>query len=175
MAKFRFPLQALLDQRESEERRCQLEVATIERERLELEGRIAQSHSQIRSHKEDLRDMLMPREDGQPAAVTDMRPVRLQAVASLSLQARTQRLALQLAGVYQRLDRARAALLEATTKRRAVEHLKDKRYQEWKRVLAKREAAELDDIASGRAARAATRAGGARRGDAMVGMQENGA
>lgn len=148
MPRFIFPLQALLDQREGIERTRQLAVAAIERERLELESRIAACQQQIRSHKYDLRSLLMGATGAGTQSGVDTRTVRLQASASLHAQAGAQRLALQLAGVYRRLQSAQLELRNATTARKAVEVLKQRRFDAWKREQSRRENAALDELAT---------------------------
>ena len=72
--------------------------------------------------------------------------VKMQANASLHLVARAQQAVLELAGVHKRLDAARIELLSATTARKAVELLRDRRYQQWKHEQARKEAAESDEL-----------------------------
>lgn len=153
MPKFIFQLQALLDQRSHAERQKQLAVAAVERQRVDLESRVTDRQSEIRSHKSDLRSLLStPGTRG-----VDFRTVRIQANASLHAQLTTHRLALQLAGLYQRLDLARKELREAATRRRAVELLKQKRFEAWKREQNRLETDELDEIAMSRQQRSGTR------------------
>lgn len=155
MARFVFPLQAVLDQRTHAEQRAQQAVAVVERERVELEARVGDAQREIRGYKEDWARLLAPAAERRPDdPPPDMRFVRLQAHASLSAQGRTHRLALQLAGVYQRLERARAELRRATTRRKAVETLKARQYEAWRREQARRETGAIDEIATIRAARA---------------------
>ena len=59
----------------------------------------------------------------------------------------------RLAGVHQRLDAARLALIKATAARRGVEVLRERRYEAWKREQDRAEAAALDELAVMRAAR----------------------
>lgn len=153
MVRFRFNLQALLDQRSHVERQKQLAVAAIERQRADVQDQISARQAEIRSHKDDLRALLAPLRQGEGGV--DLRTARLQANASLHVQARTQRLALQLAGVYKRLEAARHELREAATRRRAVELLKQRRFEAWKLNERRRESNELDEIATLRAARGA--------------------
>lgn len=150
MPRFVFTLQALLDQRLHAERQKQLALAAVERERGAIQDAIRTCQSQLAAYKEDLRARLGP---GSFAAA-DLKGVRLQASESLHTQMRAQRLALQLAGLLKRIDAARAELREATTRRRAVELLKQRRYDAWKREIARREGIELDEIGTMRAARA---------------------
>ena len=72
--------------------------------------------------------------------------VRLAANASLHGVVELQRAAIELAGLGQRLSRARAELMKATVARKAVELLKKRRYEAWKRERDRRENAELDDL-----------------------------
>ncbi len=148
MPRFTFELQALLDLRRSRERDRQLAVARIERERLEIESQLSACQRELSAHKADLRDALAP---ASPQSAIDPRSVRLQAASSLSAQARAQRLAISLAGLYRRLESSRADLRAATTARRAVETLKERRRLQWLTDQRRREAAELDDLATTRA------------------------
>lgn len=154
MPKFIFPLQAVLTQRLHEEKQAQQAVAVLERERLDLEARVSACQAEIRGYKDDLRALLAPIEQrAETDLAPDMRFVRLQTGASLHAEARTRRLAIQLAGVYQRTEKARAELRSATTRRKAVEALRDRQYEEWKRELNRKESNELDEIATIKAAR----------------------
>lgn len=154
MPRFVFRLQALLEQRLRAEQEKQLVVAAFERQRLTLEGQIGACQQEIRSHKEDLRLLLGGgRDEGAEPCGVDTRTVRIQAAASLHAQARTRRLALQLAGLYKKLEAARRELQEAMTRRRAVELLKERQFQAWRREQNRRETLEVDEIATMRAAR----------------------
>lgn len=154
MVRFVFTLEALLRQREIVERDRQLEVAVHEKDRQELESRIIATQNEVRSHKEDLRALLGgDQPDGRTGGAIDTRTVRLQANAALSAQSRTQHLAIKLAGVFERLQRAQESLREAAAARRAVEMLREKHYQRWLGEEAKREANELDELGTMRARR----------------------
>jgi len=59
---------------------------------------------------------------------------------------------LVLAEVYRRIERARAELLEARTRAKAIDRLRDRRYDDWRRALSKRESAAVDDLTTIRAA-----------------------
>lgn len=156
MPKFVFQFEAVLKQRRAVERAKQLAVAAIERERLALEDVIRSMQRQIVREKEDLREQLVAARGG---ARVDLRSVRLQAGASLDAVAKTQRAVLQLAGVHARLDTARLQLLDAATKRKSVEMLRERRLEEWKAQQAAVENRSLDELAVMRAARAADAGG----------------
>jgi flagellar biosynthesis chaperone FliJ len=154
MARFVFELEAVLEQRSAVERDKKLAVATLERERLVIEESIRVCQRGIVREKEEWRSRLGGAHgadggvvvDGRPSPGLDVRSIRLQASTTGQLNAKAQQEVLRLAGVHKRLEAARRELLEATTRRKAVDLLKEKRYQEWKHALARRESAELDEL-----------------------------
>lgn len=147
MAKFRFELEAVLEQRRGVERGKQLAVAQLEAARMDLEQTIRGHQRQLVREKADLREHLTSARSSVESTGVDLRTVRLQANASLHLVAKAQQAVLQLAGVHHRLDAARLELIEATTRRRAVEILKERRWEAWKETQNRREAAALDEMA----------------------------
>lgn len=157
MARFHFPLQAVLEQRRRAERDAMLAVAALERERLEVEGEIEACRAAAEQERRDLRDLLHAERSG---GGVDVRAARSQAHASLHAVARAQRLVVRLAGVHERIDRARLALLEAATARQAVETLRDKQFEEWRAEQARLEAAALDDLVVARHGRQDRMSGG---------------
>jgi len=144
--KFVFELESVLDQRRAAERTKQLAVAGLERERLDLEERIRGVQRGIVREKEDLRDHLTAGGSATGATSVNMRTVRLQAGASLRLVGRAHQAALQLSGVLARLHGARRELMDATTRRKAVETLRERRLTSWKHGQSKREEAALDEL-----------------------------
>jgi flagellar export protein FliJ len=61
---------------------------------------------------------------------------------------------LQLAGLHKKLDAARLLLLQATTRRKGVEMLKERRLEEWKFRQKKLDEAATDELSVVRASRA---------------------
>jgi flagellar export protein FliJ len=160
MPKFRFELEAVLKARLAAERQKQLALARLEQERVQIEDYIRLCQQQIRAETQDLRDHLTSERrvheerwgEALPEnAGVDMRAVKLQANAALQQVGEAQRAVLQLAGVHKRIDRARLDLLEATTARKAVEALKERRFEAWREAQKKSEAAMLDEISVMRA------------------------
>lgn len=173
MARFKFGLQRLLDHRERLEQEKQKAVAELERQRVQLEGRIREHQRSIVDTRSELRQALLGERLG-PAGVvpTGVRAhhdrergsvsfadVRSQAAASLGLVMKTQQLAIGLAGLHRRLDAARLELLKAATDRKAVELLREKRRRRWLEEENRRETARLDDLTAARAARRAVEDG----------------
>ncbi|HEX8877182.1 MAG TPA: flagellar FliJ family protein [Phycisphaerales bacterium] len=147
MPKFRFELEAVIKQRLAIERQKQLALADLERTRLALEDKLRGFQGSITAEKNDLRDSLAPgAQTGAPASV-DLRHVRMQANMSLHLVAKAQQTVFQLAALHRRLEVARKELLAATTRRKAVEKLKERRYEQWRAEQAALEARSLDEIA----------------------------
>lgn len=140
MARFIFDLEPVLEQRRREERDRQVALAAIERERLAIESEIRSYEEASRRERLELRERLA---EGSSRAFAG---VRIQAAASVHLVRLAQRAAIRLAGVHQRLEKARAELLEAATRRKAVERLREKRLEAWKAEQNRREIAEVDDL-----------------------------
>jgi flagellar export protein FliJ len=151
MPRFVFELEAVLKQRLAEERERQLAVAALEREKSQLEDLIRSYQRDLTSERDELRDQLAATRGG--AATLDLRGVRFQAGASLRLVTLAQRAVLQLAGVHKKIDAARLLLLQATTRRKGVEMLKERRYDEWRLEQKKKEEAALDELNVVRASR----------------------
>jgi flagellar export protein FliJ len=145
MAKFVFRLDPLLKARRRAEEDAQRAVAQLQRQRMALEDTLRRYQQRITHGKEALRGAL--------AGSIDMRALRLEAGASLHLIRKAQQVVLQLAGLGKRQESARATLIEARKRRRALELLRERRFEQWKTRLAKAETAQLDELATAAAAR----------------------
>ena len=145
MPRFRFALEGLLKARRADEQREQRAVADVERERLFLEDRLRRQQHAIASGRQSLRDSLVGSVDAQM--------LRLHAASTIQQMRQGQRLALELAGVHRRLEAARQTLVEAARARRAIELLRERRFEQWKAALDKAEDAALDELAVIAAAR----------------------
>ncbi len=138
MPRFRFELEVVLEHRLRIEQDRQKAVAELETVRVGLENRIRECQHGLENERREMKLLLQ---------ASDMRGVRHQAAASNRLIGSAQRAALELAGVHKRLEVARAALLEATKRRKAVELLKERRYEEWMQKQNKKEAEAIDEMA----------------------------
>lgn len=147
MPKFRFELEAVIKQRLAIERQKQLALADLERTRLTLEDKLRGFQASITAEKNDLRDSLAPVDPEASVRSVDLSRVRMQANMSLHLVARAQQTVFQLAALHRRLEAARRDLLAATTRRKAVEKLKERRYEQWRAEQLSLEARVLDEIA----------------------------
>jgi flagellar FliJ protein len=147
MARFLFRLEAVLDHRRALEREHQRAVAAVERERAAIEATIRAIHAEIAREKGEVRACLSAR------GVVELGGVRARAADLARLHAEADRHVLRLAGVMKRLDAARAELLAAARRRRAVELLRERRFEEWKLEQSRRETAAVDEIGVMRSAR----------------------
>lgn len=145
MARFRFGLEGLLEQRRRAERDRQVEVARIEAERVGLEDRLRRIQASLSSGKDAVRGAL--------GGAVDVPTLRAHSSATLFSEMEAQRVVLELGTVLKRLETARSALGEAAKERRAVELLKERRHEAWLAEEARKERVELDELATARAAR----------------------
>ena len=148
MAKFVFSLASVLKQRLAVERTRQAALAALEAKRVELEDSIRACQRTIEQARESWRDMLgaSAGPDGSVAAA-DMRGAGLQAAASLAGEAAARKAVIQLAGLHTHLTRARAELAQAMKDRRAIELLRDRKFEEWKLEQRRLETNAMDEIA----------------------------
>lgn len=145
MARFVFKLEPLLKARSRVEQQFQLAVAQIERERIRLEDKLRAKQTSLTGGKEELRDQL--------SGLIDVRSLRYRANMAQQIMRDAQKLVLELAGVHNRLFVAREKLIEAARSRRAIELVREKRYQQYKADEAKAEIAAMDELAVIAAAR----------------------
>ena len=145
MARFVFPLEPVLKARRRAEEEIQRLVASIESERMRLEDILRRHQQNLVADKDVLRSGL--------TGLIDVRSLRLQANSSRQVMRRAQQIVLELAGVHKRLQAARTRLIEATRQRRAIELVREKRYEQWKTALNKAETAAMDELAVIAAAR----------------------
>lgn len=145
MAKFTFDLEPLLRARKAAEDQQIREVGALEQKRRLVESRIAAAQHVISANKASVR--------GELVGSIDPAGLRLQAHNSLKAMRDAQRLVLELAGVHRQLVAARSVLAEKARDRRAIELLKERRFEAWKSEQDKREAAFVDELAVSAAAR----------------------
>ena len=145
MAKFAFKFDLLLDHRRKLEEERQRDVARLLRTKMIFEAELRKMQETITLSKHDLADGLVGR--------VDLRRVAEFAGYSNHVTVRGQNLVMKLAELEGHLQKARAKLLEATKERKALELLKEKQYAVWRMAENKKEAAELDEIATQRYAR----------------------
>jgi flagellar FliJ protein len=153
VARFRFELEALLAMRLREERLCMTEFAAIERQRYDLEENLRSKQREIGQVKQTLREGLV--------GSVNVGLIRQHAAATIAVDRLARQTVLELAGLSRKADAARQRLVAASQRRRAVEILRERRFEEWKRDADRKETAFLDDLSNIARAREAA----AQRGD----------
>jgi len=150
MPRFIFELEPVLDHRRRQERDIQRRVAEIDRHRIRLEREIEDARGAIAQEQAALRDTLS---GAGAAAHANLPAARAQQEALASLRRELARRVLELDRASARAEAARAELRDASARRKAVEALRDRRFEAWRRDQLRREQADLDDIATGRVVR----------------------
>lgn len=140
MAKFVFTLQPVLGQRIREEERAMLVLGERERARVEAEARVHEIREQMESERDDWKGRLAP------VGTVDLREVRMQAGATLRDLAVLKSAMLSMAAAERAVAGARAALLEAARRRRAIEELKERRWSEWKAEQLRMDQRSIDEL-----------------------------
>lgn len=145
MARFVFNLESVLKTRKHAEREQQRNVAMLETRRRNLESTLRRYQEQVSSSKDAMRGSLV--------GAVQTADLRSQAASVMRVMREANRVVLELAGVHQQLNTARESLREAMTQRRAIELLKESRYEAWKHAERKSDAAAADELAVIAAAR----------------------
>jgi flagellar biosynthesis chaperone FliJ len=142
MGNFTFKLSPVLKKLVRQERACQLAVITLERNRMQLENHIRKCKIQMDDELSGLRNQLIGKANIQMA--------RFQAHATTKLIHRTDELVCKLAGVLAELKMARTNLIDASSRRCAIELLFDRKLREWQKLCLTKEQMELDEMTSTR-------------------------
>ncbi len=140
MAKFKFQLEPLLRHRRREQEQRQRDLADAMSQRVALEDELRDMQTMIVSSKQNLTEHLVGR--------VDLNRVSDFARYSGQVTARAHGMIRRLAQAEQAVTQAREVLLEASRAVKALELLRDKRYEAWKRALDRKETAEIDEISS---------------------------
>ncbi len=140
MPRFQFRLQSVLNHRQIVEDQAQRALAQILRQRMILMSQIQQMQSTIAQSKRDLSGSLVGKVD-------------LPQVADFTRYAshvsqRAREIVQRLAAIEKEIEAARGKLIKATTDRKAMELLRDRQKREWEIDQARRETAQLDEIAT---------------------------
>jgi flagellar FliJ protein len=142
MAHFTFQYEALLAQRRRREDECQRDLAKVLRSRMLFMDRLRGMQETIRSSKYDMGAGLRGK--------VDLTQVAQFARYSQSCAVQGREIVVKLAAVEKQLEAARSRLMDAVRQRKALELLRERRLAAWKQEQARREAIELDDLATQR-------------------------
>ena len=139
VAKFHFPLEALLTHRLHVEKEKQRKLAEVQGEIQQLTGQIHDTHARISAENRALTST-------QLTGTLDMQYIAFEKRYVGNLHVRIILAMQKLAALEGKLAAARAELLAAARDRRVIEKLKEKQHSRWKQAQDKKEAALMDEI-----------------------------
>jgi flagellar protein FliJ len=145
MARFAFKLQALLKHRRAIEDERQRALAQLLREKMIIESQLRRDQTTIIDDKRRMTAAL--------AGHVDVPRIRQHAAHQHQVAFKAQQVAFKLLELTRRIDTARRDLTHAMKQRKAVEILRDKQWNRWRRQQNRRETAALDELATQRYAR----------------------
>jgi flagellar export protein FliJ len=131
-------LQVVLEQRRRLERDALGVLAMAQNERASVEAELAELRGVVEAERDVARGLMLGR--------VSARSLREHVAGELGADRRARALAVKLAGVQKRVDRARELLRRASVQREAIEKLRERRYRAWVDELEKAERLELDDL-----------------------------
>ncbi len=145
MAKFRFQFEKVLEHRRSIEEARLRELRALSDERAAMQGEIQGLAAAITRSRLELGASLIGK--------VDLSQVARFAQFSGQTRFRVQEVAMGMAVLERRIVEARQRVVEARRDRRALELLRERRLEAWKREQDRRETVELDDLSAGVSAR----------------------
>ena len=140
MAGFRFQLTTVLKHRERLEHDRQRDLALAQAEQFKIQEQIRQLDQSMQKSTQDLRDNHL---------VGTINLAYLTAHRRFTLSVQRQGIALlnELKQHDAKVNLARAALAQATSERKIIEKLREKQLARWNETQARKEAADLDEVA----------------------------
>jgi flagellar FliJ protein len=140
MAQFEFKLETLLEHRRQLEDEAQRDLARHMRERMILQNQLRTMQQTIVAAKRDLAGDLIGR--------VDLDRVSQFARYSGQTTQRAQAIVHRMSALERQVDLARQKLLAATRDRRAIELLRNRQYEKWRDAQQRKEAVQLDELAT---------------------------
>jgi flagellar FliJ protein len=136
--RFVFELEAVLTQRRRAEREAQGVLAAVQRERSGVEAELERLRAVVEAERGVARRLMVGR--------VSARSLKEHVAGELGADRRARALALKLAGVHNRVEKARDLLRQASVQREAIERLREQRFRAWLGELEKAERLEMDDL-----------------------------
>lgn len=136
--RFVFELQVVLEQRRRAERDAQGVLAAAQNERAGVEAELSELRGLVEAERDVARELMVGR--------VSARSLREHVAGELGADRKARALALKLAGVQKRIDKARELLRQASVGREAIEKLRERRFAAWANELEKAERLEVDDL-----------------------------
>jgi flagellar protein FliJ len=140
MPKFDFKLEGVLRQRKNAEQQLQRELAVFQGEMAELEAELRALDLSVQQTTEDLRQNRM-------TGRLDLNFLGAHRRFTLAMQRKAMGIAQLMNGVRIKMVESQRKLTEAVKKRKVLEKLREKQFEEWRQAMAKQELHDLDEVA----------------------------
>ena len=139
MARFTFSLQTVLEQREHEERACQMDLARARLVQGQLEAKLAQMNDEIVAANEQMRDHHL-------VGKIDVSIIATHRRFLIAMRSAVTQLAQQIAAARLDCEAKQRKLNDAAKGRKAIEVLRDKQKERWLAEQNRKELAIADDV-----------------------------
>lgn len=136
--RFTFELEVVLEQRRRVERDALGVLAMAQNERVSVEAEMEELRGAVEAERDVARGLMVGR--------VSARSLREHVAGELGADRKARALAVKLAGVQKRIEKARELLRQASVQREAIERLRERRYAAWANELEKAERLEVDDL-----------------------------
>jgi flagellar FliJ protein len=139
MAQFKFKLQPVLRHRETIERERQRDYALALAKLKDLQDQLAALNQHLTDTKTDVRDNHL-------TGRLDVNFITAHRRYLLGVQRKAMTLVTEIATAQREAETARQHLAEAAKQKKILEKLREKQQQRWNEDLARKEAAQLDEV-----------------------------
>ena len=139
MAQFDFPLEGVLTHRKRVEEECQRNLARFSQQMREAQNALRELDQSMQGSVSDVRDNRL-------TGKLDLGFLAAYRRYVASVQRKGLVMAQKMALIQRDIESAKKALGEAAKQRKIIEKLRENQYAKWKTELARKEAADLDEI-----------------------------
>jgi flagellar FliJ protein len=139
MPKFVFPLQAVLRHREHVERERQRELALGQAEMSRLRDELKALNDSLQASSVEMKDHHL-------TGSLDVNYLAAHRRYTVAMQRRGLALVRDMARQQKKVDEAQRLLAEAAKERKTIEKLRERQHERWAADVARREAAQLDEV-----------------------------
>jgi len=141
MPTFRFPLEEVLSHRRRLEEQKQRDLAVLQQEMKQAQDVLRDMNQTVQSSVGDLRENHL-------IGRLDLAFLAAHRRYMLAAQRRGTLMAQKMALLQRQIEEAQKALLEAAKQRKMIEKLRERQRQRWAGEISRKEAVELDEVAT---------------------------
>ncbi len=139
MATFDFPLEGVLRHRRHVEEECQRNLARFQQQMRDAQAELRELDQTLQGNLNDVRQNRL-------VGKLDLAFLAAYRRYVAAVQRKGTTMAQKMALIQRDIDAARKSLGEAAKQRKIMEKLREKQFERWKQNLARKEAAELDEV-----------------------------